>query len=95
MKTLVERHADEPFAVLGVNTDKDPAAFRAKCAEFGVTWDNVFSGDTGTGIPLAWGVSAYPTIYVIGPDGTLLAEGLRGEALDRFVADQLDGSPRR
>ncbi|MDA1259429.1 MAG: hypothetical protein O3A20_02280 [Planctomycetota bacterium] len=73
--------------MVGINTDKDPAKFRALCDEFGVHWDNVFNGDTGVGIPLAWGVSGYPTIYVLDASGTIVAEGLRGEELEKFVGD--------
>ena len=83
----MERHQNEAFAVVGINTDKDPDLFRAKSDEFGVSWDNVFNGDTGVGIPLAWGVSMYPTIFVLDPSGTIVAQGLRGEELEKFVGE--------
>ena len=37
-KALVERHRDEPFAIVGVNTDDDVDDYRKKLADYGVTW---------------------------------------------------------
>lgn len=81
--------------MVGVNTDSDPAAFRAHCEEFGVTWDNVFNGGTASGVPLQWGISGYPTIFVIDAEGRIAARDLRGEELSAFVADLLARTPRR
>lgn len=71
--------------MVGINTDQDPDKFRAQCEEFGIHWDNVFNGDTGVGIPLAWGVSGYPTLFVLDASGTIVAKDLRGEKLEEFV----------
>ena len=38
LRALVKRHKDDPFAILGINTDDDKDEFRAKCEEFDVTW---------------------------------------------------------
>lgn len=73
--------------MVGINTDADRDKFRALCDEFDVHWDNVFNGGTGVGIPLAWGVSGYPTIFVIDAAGTIVAKDLRGEELEKFVGD--------
>jgi hypothetical protein len=87
-KTLVERLKNKPFALLGVNTDKDKDEYRKKAAEMGVTWRSSWQGSTSGPWPLAWGVSSYPTIYVIDHKGLIRFEGLRGERLDAAV-DQL------
>jgi len=38
MKALVQRHADAPFAILGVNTDTDKEQYKANLQAYGVTW---------------------------------------------------------
>lgn len=52
-----------------------------------MTWDNVFNGSTRGGIPEAWGVSGYPTVYVLDAQGVIRATGgaARGERLARTV----------
>jgi len=50
-----------------------------------VTWDNIFNGDTRGGIPGTWGVTGYPTLYVLDRDGVIRALSPRGEQLERVV----------
>jgi hypothetical protein len=87
MKALVQRHADRPFAILGVNTDADPAYFREQCAEHGVTWPNVFAGKEKA-LPKAWGVQGYPTAFLIDAEGLIrkVFVGVDPEDLDTWIA---------
>lgn len=84
-KALVERLKDEPFVLFGVNTDKDAARYRQEAAEMGVTWPNLFQGGTDGPVPTKWGVSGYPTIYVVDAEGVIRYRDLRGEALEQAV----------
>ncbi len=86
LKALVERYPSAEFAILGVNTDSDRDVFRARCAESGVTWTNLFQGSTSGPIPRAWGVDAYPTTFVLDPAGVIRSDAARGEELERLVA---------
>lgn len=87
-KTLVERLKNKPFALLGVNTDKDKAEYRKLAQEHGVSWRSAWEGSTSGPWPTAWGISSYPTIFVVDHKGVIRFEGLRGEKLDAAV-DQL------
>lgn len=87
-RTLVKRLADQPFVLLGINSD--PAdTYRAKRVEMEVTWPSFWDGGTTSG-PIAsrWGVSGWPTIYVLDHLGRIRFQGPRGEAMDKAV-DQL------
>lgn len=88
----MQLHKDEPFAILGVNTDTDRDLYRREYAEFGMTWPSIFDGDPdGTRGPVtqSWGVSYFPTVYVLDAKGVIRAKGTRGPALDAIVAELL------
>lgn len=84
-KALVQRLADEPFVLFGINTDKDPDQFRKLCASEGVHWPNLFQGSPDGPVPRKWGVSGYPTIYIVDADGVIRFRDLRDEALEAAV----------
>jgi hypothetical protein len=88
-KALVERHRDEPFAIVGVNTDDDKDDYRKKAVEFGVTWRSAWQGSTGGPIPSAWGVDSYPTIFVLDAEHVIRHVNARGEELERVVGELL------
>jgi hypothetical protein len=88
-KALVERHKDEPFAILGVNTDDDKDDYRKKLAEYGVTWRSAWQGSTDGPIPTKWGINAYPTIFVLDGEHVIRHVNARGEELGRVVAELL------
>jgi hypothetical protein len=80
----VKLHAEEPFAIVGINTDDDPDAYRKSAAELGVTWTNAWQGGFGA-ISQAWGVRGYPTIFVLDAQGVIRFRDVRGAALDAAV----------
>ena len=88
-KALVERHKDEPFAIVGVNTDDDKDDYKKKLGEYGVTWRSAWQGSTDGPIPTAWGVDAYPTIFVLDRAHVIRNVGARGDQLARVVEDLL------
>lgn len=81
----MERHKDEPFAILGINTDKDKDAFRRQLEQHGVTWRSSWQGSTSGPIPTGWGVHSYPTTFLLDAKRTIRVIGARGEELDREV----------
>lgn len=87
-RTLVKRLADQPFTLLGINSD--PAdVYREKRVAMEVTWPSFWDGGTTRG-PIAsqWGVSGWPTIYVLDHLGRIRFKGVREERMDQAV-DQL------
>lgn len=84
-KTLVERLKNEPFALVGINTDSDLAAFKENCKKQGVTWRSSWQGSTSGPLCRAWGIRGFPTIYVLDHKGVIRNIGARGEEMDRVV----------
>ncbi|MDP6540324.1 MAG: redoxin domain-containing protein [Planctomycetota bacterium] len=86
---LVERHADEPFALLGVNSDTDLESVRSQVKGQHVTWRNAFDGGPKGPLSRAWRVRSFPTVYVLDHEGRIRARNIHGEDLDRKVAELL------
>ena len=70
-RSLVARLKDEPFALIGVNSDADLAAMKPKFKEEQITWRSFWNGSEGTKGPIAkeWGVQGWPTVYLIDHTG--------------------------
>ncbi len=85
-RSLVQRLADEPFALIGVNSDPKERALKA-CEENDITWRSFWAGPEGTRgpIPRQWNVRGWPTIYVLDAQGVIRFKGVRGEAMDHAV----------
>jgi len=89
-RSLVKRLANKPFALIGVNSDRDLAKLRPRLEEENISWRSFWNGPKGTGGPISakWGVSGWPTIYILDHKGVIRFKGPRGERMDKAV-DQL------
>ena len=61
--------------VLAINVNDEEADFRRFVAEKGMTWQHAREGENGP-LQRLFHVRAFPTYFVVGRDGTLLATGL-------------------
>lgn len=84
-RSLVERYSDEPFAIIGVNSDP-PEAYAKGVEEYGVTWRSFMAGSTNSEIPTKWNVSGWPTIYIIDAQGIIRYKNVRDKPLDEAIA---------
>ena len=84
-KALVERLKTEPFALIGINTDADLEQFKQQCKKQGITWRSSFQGSTSGPLCKAWGIHAFPTIFVLDAKGVVRYINVREDALDRAV----------
>ena len=92
-RPLVKRLEGKPFALIGVNSDKDPKVIEAGLKEHQITWRSFWCGEKGTAgdIPRAWKVSGWPTLVLIDHKGIIRKKwvGSPGDdALDKAI-DQL------
>ncbi|MBI5362534.1 MAG: hypothetical protein HZA53_05095 [Planctomycetes bacterium] len=70
-KALVERMKNEPFALVGINTDTDKDEYRKQQKKHGVTWRSSWQGSTRGALPTEWGVSGFPTLYLVDHKGVI------------------------
>ena len=86
-RSLVKRLKDQPFALIGVNSDKDLETLRKVRVEKELTWRSFWNGLDGTSGPIStkWGVTGWPTIYVLDEKGVIRFMNVRGEQMDEAV----------
>ena len=90
-RSLVKRLADEPFALIGVNSDKDLEALKPILKKENITWRSFWNGGSTKGpISRAWNVRGWPTIYVLDHKGVIRYKNVRGERMDAAVDTLLE-----
>jgi peroxiredoxin len=81
---------DAKFAILGLSLDKAVAAPKDYIKAEGISWSQGFLGDWSKAtLPARYGVEGIPSIFLIGPDGKIVATDLRGPEIGKAVARAL------
>ena len=81
---------DERLAILSLSLDAAKEVPRKLVAERAIAWKQGFLGEwSDGGVPGLYHVEAIPAIFLIGPDGKLLAKDIQGEAIEAAVANAL------
>ena len=90
-RSLVEKFKSKPFALIGVNSDRDKEKLKKRMAEEKITWRSFWNGPEGTDGPIshAWNIRAWPTIYVLDAKGVIRFKDVSGKELDKIVEDLL------
>jgi hypothetical protein len=85
-RSLVKRLAGKPFALLGINSDRDREALKKTLEKEQITWRSWWDGGSTDGpIATQWNVSGWPTIYVLDAEGKIRYKDVRGAAMDKAV----------
>jgi hypothetical protein len=84
-RSLVKRLADKPFALLGINSDRDRKELKKTMEKEQITWRSWWNGGTAGPIAKKWNVHAWPTIFVLDARGVIRYKGVRGEMMDKAV----------
>ena len=77
-REFVAAMKDEPFIMLGVVSDSDPALIRDRMTAGEVTWNSWFDGGTDGPIDKTWNIKGWPTLYVIDAKGIIRHKDLYG-----------------
>lgn len=89
-RDLVEKYAEQPFALLGINGDQRPRAERV-IQQGTVTWRSWVDGPQGE-IAKQWQITSWPTVFVLDQQGVVRYRDVRGEALDGAIEHLLNES---
>lgn len=76
------------FEIVGVCLDDDPAPLPEYLAKHAMTWPQLHDAQSGPEHPAAlhYGITAYPTTFLLDRQGRVLALDLRGKALQKRLA---------
>src|SRR5207244_11636943 len=79
-RSLVKRLADQPFALIGINSDEDREALQPVLAKENITWRSFWNGPEGTSGPISkkWNVHGWPTIYILDAQGVIRYKSIGG-----------------
>ena len=88
-RSLVQKYG-EHFAIVGVNSDRGRDRLKEAKAREDISWISFYDGG-GTGGPIAsrWGVTGWPTLYLLDATGKIRHKGLRGEKLEDAIREIL------
>ncbi len=89
-RSLVKHLAGKPFTLIGVNSDEDLTIPQGLVKSGKVTWRSFQNTVNGKAISDAWGVSGWPTIYLIDGEGKIRYHNVRGPQLDEALATLLE-----
>lgn len=84
-RSLVKRLQNQPFALLGINSDQDKEKLKEAMKEENITWRSWWDQTTSGPIAKAWNIHGWPTIYVLDAKGVIRYRDVREKALDDAV----------
>jgi hypothetical protein len=86
----VKRLADEPFVLLGVNSDSDREAVKKTIEEEGLTWRSWWDdGSTDGPIQTQWQIEQRPALFILDDQGIIRHKQISPEQLDEALESLL------
>jgi thiol-disulfide isomerase/thioredoxin len=82
---------DDRFAMVGLSMDQDKAAPKGYVDKNALGWHQAYLGPDSK-VATEFGVRGIPSIWLIGPDGKVVAKDLRGDAIKAAVEEALKGA---
>jgi hypothetical protein len=93
----VKRLEGKPFALIGVNSDRDREKTQKLIAKEKITWRSFWNGGGIAGpISTAWNVQIWPTLYLVDAQGVIRHKYLKSpgvEVLYEAIEALLKDSP--
>ena len=79
-RSLVKQLADKPFAIVGVNSDRDLNVLKEVIKEKNLTWRS-FQNDKGVDGKISdmWAIQGWPTVFILDEKGTIRFKGHSGD----------------
>ena len=86
---------DPRFVMIGLNEDFAPEAMKWCVARHNLAWEQRYLGrsDDPNPIAAAFGVRFLPAVFLIGPDGRVIATDLEGVRIKQAVAASISEWP--
>lgn len=94
LQTLVERHKDDPFVLIGINAFDDEETYRKGLEDYGVSWLSAYQGEEST-ISEQYAVQGFPTYVLIDAEGKIVERGHIGDAMDEPIATLIKAAKKK
>ena len=92
-RSLVEKYKNEPFAIVGINSDEDLEKLKPVRVQENISWRSFWNGPKGTSGPISttWNVRGWPTLYILDAQGVIRykAAGANEDAIDKMLEELL------
>src|SRR6185295_12802548 len=92
-RSLVEKYKNEPFAIVGINSDEDMTLIHDQRTKERISWRSFWNGPEGKTGPIstAWNVRGWPTLYILDAKGVIRYKsvGANEEAIDKTLEELL------
>ena len=85
LKELYNQFNGTNIIILGIAVADKLENSRNAIRKYELPWEQIL--DTGNIALDAYGIQSIPYIILFGPDGTILRRGVRGDEIDRALAD--------
>ena len=93
-REMTKRLKDQPFTLLGINSDESRSALQKILDKQSITWPQIYDGQPGKGtIAKTWNVHGWPTIYVLDHEGVIRYRDVRDKELEDAVVELLKKVP--
>ena len=87
MKELRKKYAGTDLVILGVSLDKDLGRWKSFIANEKMDWLHVADGNFwDNAAAKKYGIESIPSVWIIGPQGQILAKNLRGSQVAPAIA---------
>jgi len=98
-RSLVKKMSDKPFALVGVNSDRDMEALKPVLKEENITWRSFQNQpkDAKGSISDDWAVQGWPTLFVIDHKGVIRHKWLGSpgnEAMDKAIEHLVEAAEK-
>lgn len=88
VKAAYEKYHAKGFDIVGLSFDNDKAAWTGAIKRLALPWHHLSDLKGWSSIAAStYGINSIPATLLIGPDGKVIASGLRGEALDKKLGE--------
>lgn len=84
LKKLYEKTDREKFEIVGLVGDTPSGVLKKMIEKESISWTQILSTDSNR-IKEAFGITGYPTTFLVNPEGVIVAKNLRGKKLEEKV----------
>jgi len=93
---VYKKYHPKGFEIIGVSLDRDKSAMLKAMEKYGMTWRQTFDGRGWENkVSTAYDIRAIPAVYLIGPDGKIVTNKVRGAKLEAELAKLLGDKSKK